>query len=91
MTAVIIGVTRTRGRIPPWRYARSLGKLRVGAWLARCPGWWRGPRRRRRTWAVEGAGGLGYLLSQQLVAPGERVVDVQANLAARVRLLGRGG
>ena len=29
-----------------------------------------------RTWAIEGAGGLGYLLAQQLVAAGERVVDV---------------
>src|SRR5437762_2087008 len=29
-----------------------------------------------RTWAIEGAGGLGYLLAQQLVAGGERVVDV---------------
>ena len=32
----------------------------------------------RRTWAIEGADGLGYLLSQQLVAAGERVVDVPA-------------
>ena len=34
-----------------------------------------------RTWAVEGAGGLGYLLAQQLVAAGEHVVDVQPKLA----------
>jgi transposase len=40
-----------------------------------------------RTWAVEGAGGLGYLLAQQLVAAGEHVVDVQPKLAARVQLL----
>ena len=40
-----------------------------------------------RTWAVENATGLGYLLAQQLVAAGERVLDVQPNLAARVRLL----
>jgi transposase len=40
-----------------------------------------------RTWAIEGAGGLGYLLAQQLVTAGERVVDVQPKLAARVRLL----
>lgn len=40
-----------------------------------------------RTWAVEGAPGLGRLLAQQLVAAGERVVDVQPKLAARVRLL----
>lgn len=44
----------------------------------------------RRTWAVEGAGGCGYLLSQQLVAAGEDVVDVPATLAARVRVLGSG-
>jgi transposase len=43
-----------------------------------------------RTWAIEGAGGLGYLLAQQLVAAGERVVDVQPKLAARVRLLAAG-
>jgi transposase len=43
-----------------------------------------------RTWAIEGAGGLGYLLAQQLVAAGERVVDVPATLSARVRLLGCG-
>jgi transposase len=43
-----------------------------------------------RTWAVEGADGVGYLLSQQLVAAGERVVDVPATLAARVRVLGSG-
>jgi transposase len=40
-----------------------------------------------RTWAIEGADGLGYLLSQQLVAAGERVVDVPATLAARTRVL----
>src|SRR5438270_6356906 len=43
-----------------------------------------------RTWAVESAGGLGYLLSQQLLAAGETVLDVPATLAARVRLLGTG-
>ena len=40
-----------------------------------------------RTWAVENATGLGYLLAQQLVAAGERVLDIQPKLAARVRLL----
>jgi transposase len=48
------------------------------AWAVRWP---------ERTWAIEGAGGLGYLLAQQLIAAGERVVDVQPKLAARVRLL----
>jgi transposase len=43
-----------------------------------------------RIWAVEAAGGLGYLLSQQLVACGERVVDVPPVLASRVRVLGSG-
>ncbi|MDJ0771421.1 MAG: IS110 family transposase [Ilumatobacter sp.] len=44
----------------------------------------------RRMWAVEGSDGMGYLLSQQLVAAGERVVDVPATLAARTRVLGSG-
>ncbi len=43
-----------------------------------------------RVWAVEAAGGLGYLLSQQLVAHGEHVVDVSPVLASRVRVLGSG-
>jgi hypothetical protein len=43
-----------------------------------------------RAWAVESARGLGYLVSQQLVAAGERVIDVPAMLASRVRLLGSG-
>ena len=51
-----------------------LGELRVRAraaqagrlleWAAAWP---------ERTWAVEGAGGLGYLLAQQLLSAGERV------------------
>jgi transposase len=52
---------------------------RLLAWAARFP---------ERSWAVENASGLGYLLAQQLVGAGERVVDVQPKLAARVRLLG---
>ena len=43
-----------------------------------------------RMWAIEGAGGWGYLLAQQLIAAGETVVDVPATLAARVRVLGSG-
>jgi len=43
-----------------------------------------------RVWAVESAGGLGYLLSQQLVASGEHVIDVPAVLASRVRVLSSG-
>ena len=45
---------------------------------------------RERCWAVESARGLGYLLSQQLVAAGERVLDVPPMMASRVRVLGSG-
>jgi transposase len=68
-----------------------LGELRVDAcpsqaeqllaWAAAWPD---------RAWAVEGAGGLGHLLAQQLVAAGERVLDVPPKLASRVRLLQAG-
>jgi len=68
-----------------------LGELRVRAsasqaqqlvqWAAAWP---------ERTWAVEGASGLGHMLAQQLAAAGERVLDVQPKLAARVRLLASG-
>jgi len=54
---------------------------RLLAWAARFP---------ERRWAIESAGGLGYLLSQQLVDAGEEVLDVPATLAARVRVLGSG-
>lgn len=43
-----------------------------------------------RTWAVEGATGMGAMLAQQLVGAGEHVVDVPPKLSARVRLLERG-
>jgi transposase len=43
-----------------------------------------------RTWAIEGARGVGALLAQQLVAVGETVVDVPAALSARARLLDSG-
>jgi transposase len=43
-----------------------------------------------RGWAVEGANGAGRPLAQRLVAAGERVVDVPAKLAARVRLFDTG-
>jgi transposase len=68
-----------------------LGELRVDACpsqaeqlLAWAAGW------PERAWAVEGADGLGHLLSQQLVAAGEQVLDVPPKLAARVRLLQAG-
>ena len=44
--------------------------------------------RASRIWAIESAGGLRYLLAQQLLAAGEHVVDIPATLASRVRLLG---
>jgi hypothetical protein len=44
----------------------------------------------RRVWAIEGANGAGRPLAQRLVQAGERVVDVPAKLAARVRLFDTG-
>jgi transposase len=41
----------------------------------------------KRSWAIESAGGLGYLLAQQLVSRGEEVFDVPPTLASRVRVL----
>ena len=43
-----------------------------------------------RTWAVEGAGGVGHLLAQQLLSAGERVLDEAPKHGARVRLLASG-
>ena len=69
----------------------TLGELRVladSSTLARLRAWAAGwPQ---RVWAIEGAGGLGRLLAQQLVAAGETVVDVPSALAARTRVLQRG-
>jgi transposase len=69
----------------------SLGQLRVRAsavqaerLLAWAQAW------PERAWAVEGAGGVGHLLAQQLLSAGERVLDVPPRLAARVRLLATG-
>jgi transposase len=45
---------------------------------------------RERTWAVEGARGVGLGLAQRLVAEGEPVLDVPAKLATRIRALGGG-
>src|SRR4051794_13075936 len=41
-------------------------------------------------WAIEGAHGVGRPLAQRLLADGERVVDVPAKLAARVRVFDTG-
>ena len=59
------------------------GRVRVRACAAQAERLLAWPQ---RTWAVEGAGGLGHLLAQQLVAAGERVLDVQPKLATRARL-----
>jgi transposase len=71
------GITLGELRVP----ADDATLARLGAWAA---GW------RQRVWAIEGAGGLGRLLAQQLVAAGETVMDVPSALAARVRVLQRG-
>jgi transposase len=44
----------------------------------------------KRTWAVEGANGVGRPLPQRLLEDGQDVVDVPAKLAARVRLFDTG-
>jgi transposase len=94
MTAVMIGIDPHKAShtaVVINAAEEPLGELRVRAsaaqaerllaWAAAWP---------ERTWAVEGAGGLGHLLAQQLVAAGEQVLDVQPKLAARVRLLATG-
>jgi transposase len=94
MAAVVIGVDPHKGSHTAVVIDQSeavLGQVRVRAcaaqaerllaWAADWP---------QRTWAVEGAGGVGHLLAQQLVAAGERVLDVQPKLGARVRLLATG-
>ena len=94
MTAVMIGIDPHKGSHTAVAISAAeepLGDLRVRAgaaqaghlvaWAASWP---------ERTWAVEGAGGLGRLLAQQLVAAGEQVLDVAPKLAARVRLLQAG-
>jgi len=94
MTAVIIGVDPHKGSHTAVALGADevpLGQVRVRAsaaqaerlltWAKSWP---------ERTWAVEGAGGLGHLLAQELAAAGEQVLDVQPKLAARVRLLASG-
>jgi transposase len=94
MAAVMIGVDPHKASHTAVAISAAeepLGKLRVRACVAqaeRLLAWaqtWP-----QRTWAVEGAGGTGHLLAQQLVAAGERVLDVQPKLGARVRLLAAG-
>jgi transposase len=88
--AVMIGIDPPKGShtaVAVTAAEEPLGKIRIRAcpaqagqlvaWAAAGP---------ERTWAVEGAPGLGRLLARQLVAAGELVLDVQPKLAARVRL-----
>ena len=94
MTAVMIGVDPHKAShtaVAIDAAEEPLGELRVRASAAQAERLvaWAAPWP-ERTWAVEGAGGLGYLLAQQLVAAGERVLDVQPKLGARVRLLATG-
>ena len=94
MAAVMIGVDPHKGSHTAVVIGASeevLGQLRVRACAAQAQRLlaWAAPWP-ERTWAVEGAGGLGHLLSQQLVAAGEHVLDVPPKLASRVRLLGSG-
>src|SRR5262249_32107810 len=94
MMAVMIGVDPHKGSHTAVGISADehlLGKIRVRA----CPGqaerlvaW--AQEWPERNWAVEGAAGRGHLLAQQLVAAGERVLDVPPKLAARVRLLAAG-
>src|SRR5262245_27366614 len=79
-TAVAIDVDEVElGRAQVRASRRQVDEL--VAWAAQFDG---------HVWAIESADGLGYLLGQQLVAMGERVLDVPATLAARVRVLGTG-
>ncbi len=94
MAAVMIGVDPHKAShtaVAIDAAEETLGELRVRASAAqaeRLVAWAAGwPE---RIWAVEGAAGLGYLLAQQLVTVGERVLDVQPKLGARVRLLATG-
>jgi transposase len=92
--AVMIGVDPHEGShtaVVVDRNEQPLGELRVRSSVGQLERLvqWAAPFD-ERTWAIEGAGGLGYLLAQQLVAAGERVVDVPPQLAARVRLLATG-
>jgi transposase len=91
---VIIGIDPHKGShtaVALDRDEQTLARLRVKATAAQVDQLrrWAAPWP-QRTWAIEGARGLGRLLAQQLVAAGEPVVDVQPKLAARVRLLNTG-
>jgi transposase len=91
MMAVMIGVDPHKGSHTAHaidEHESKLGEVRVRSGakqLERLLAW--AEQFGERTWAVENATGLGFLLAQQLVAGGERVLDVQPKQAARVRVL----
>src|SRR5918994_700585 len=92
--AVIIGVdphkaTHTAVAISSGEQELARKKVRSGGTQAEHLLAWAEPFE-TRTWAIESAAGLGYLLAQQLVAAGETVLDVPATLASRVRVLSAG-
>jgi transposase len=92
--SVIIGVDphkATHTAVAIDRSEAELARARVRATRTQIPQLlrWAEPLG-ERTWAIESAGGLGYLLAQQLVAAGETVLDVPATLASRIRVLGTG-
>jgi hypothetical protein len=92
MAAVMIGVDPHKAShtaVVISAAEEQLGELRVRARAGqaeRLLGWaqaWP-----QRTWAVEGAGGMGHLLARQLPAAGEGVLDGQPEPGARVRVAG---
>jgi transposase len=94
VSGVMIGIDPHKGSHTAFALDASetkLGQLRVRAAVGQVDGLLEWARQwPERSWAVEGASGLGHLLAQQLLAAGERVLDVQPKLAARVRLLNTG-
>jgi transposase len=94
LMATMIGIDPHKGShtaVAIDRDEQVLGELRVrsgAAQVDRLREWAAGFE--NRTWAVESAQGLGYLLAQQLVAAGEVVFDVPPVRASRVRVLGSG-
>src|SRR5260370_42562330 len=95
MAIVMIGVDPHKGShtaVAIGSDEERLGQLRVRAsasqaqrlvkWAVAWP---------QRTWAVEGAGGLGHLLAQQLVAAGGRGLGAAPQPGARGRPGAAGG
>jgi hypothetical protein len=66
---------------------RALGECEVSADRRQTPRLlaWAEVLGAERTWAIESADGLGKLLSQELVAAGEHVVDVPPTYSAPTR------